>query len=238
MIYAVDPKHIAELNERYATQFNADCKLNDHLFNRFTSVPSFGQAIRPFPNDVANTSQRPAWHFEDVLQVRLATATLSCFTRTTQTIQCAIPVFQGLLPPNHDAQVQVLLFRLAEWHALAKLQLHTDRTLVLLDQALRRLGDQLRRFQKDTCAAIPARELPQETNQRQRREVADIQSGRRKGAVTSTALPKTINLNTYKFHALGDYSRMIKMYGSTDSYSTLVVSSNLIAAIDGHKHLD
>jgi hypothetical protein len=32
--------------------------------------------------------------------------------------------------------------------------------------------------------------------------------------------PKTLNLNTYKFHALGDYVNTIRKFGTTDSYST------------------
>ena len=35
---------------------------------------------------------------------------------------------------------------------------------------------------------------------------------------------KTLNLNTYKFHALGDYVATIRLFGTTDSYSTLLVS--------------
>jgi hypothetical protein len=35
---------------------------------------------------------------------------------------------------------------------------------------------------------------------------------------------KTLNLNTYKIHALGDYVSAIRSYGTTDSYSTETVS--------------
>jgi hypothetical protein len=34
---------------------------------------------------------------------------------------------------------------------------------------------------------------------------------------------KTFNLNTYKFHALGDYVATIRQFGTTDSYSTEMV---------------
>jgi hypothetical protein len=37
---------------------------------------------------------------------------------------------------------------------------------------------------------------------------------------------KLLNLLTYKFHALGDYVQTIKLFGTTDSYSTQVVSEN------------
>jgi hypothetical protein len=34
---------------------------------------------------------------------------------------------------------------------------------------------------------------------------------------------KTFNLNTYKFHALGDYAATIRQFGTTDSYTTEMV---------------
>ena len=58
-------------------------------------------------------------------------------------MQCSIPVFEQLFPPDHDNIVQTLLFHLAEWQALTKLQLHTKDLLALLDLALRQLGAQM-----------------------------------------------------------------------------------------------
>jgi len=40
-----------------------------------------------------------------------------------------------------------------------------------------------------------------------------------------TQRPKTLNLNTYKWHALGDYADTIRNFGTTDSYSTEPVCS-------------
>jgi len=40
---------------------------------------------------------------------------------------------------------------------------------------------------------------------------------------TSTRKPKTLNIFTYKFHALGDYVRTIRLFGGTDSFSTQLV---------------
>ena len=136
-----------------------------------------------------------------------------------------MPVFEGLLPSNHDDIVQTLLFRFAEWQALAKLRLHTEDTVALLDQALRRLGTQIRKFQHITCTVFQAKELPQETARRVRRELTDLQSGRRTKAVKSESLPKAFSINTYKFHALGDYGKTIQLFGTTDSYTTQVVST-------------
>ena len=59
-------------------------------------------------------------------------------------------MFKGLFPPEHDQEIQTLLFQLAQWHALVKLRLHTDHSLKLLDEACRLLGGQLRKFQDFT----------------------------------------------------------------------------------------
>jgi len=45
-----------------------------------------------------------------------------------------------------------------------------------------------------------------------------------KSLAPSTRRLKTLNLETYKFHSLGDVSATIRKYGTTDSYSTEVVS--------------
>lgn len=41
---------------------------------------------------------------------------------------------------------------------------------------------------------------------------------------STSRLHKTLNLNTYKDHALGDYVETIRRYGTVDSYSTEAVS--------------
>ena len=138
--------------------------------------------------------------------------------------QCAIPAFEGLFPAEHDNIIRLLLFRLAEWHALAKLRLHTDDSLDRLDMALKALGRQLRRFQQFTCSAFQTTELPSEVSARQRRQEANSQSSSM-GAKMSGARPKAFSLSTYKLHALGDYVASIRLFGTTDSYSTQIVCS-------------
>jgi hypothetical protein len=104
-----------------------------HL-GRFKAIPSFSlQSIRPFPDNIADLSHCPAWFFEDVLQVW---HTPLSFISNPTPKQCAMPVFNGLLPPKHNELVQTLLFRLAEWQTLTKFRLHTEDTLALLHQAL------------------------------------------------------------------------------------------------------
>ncbi|KAG1865192.1 hypothetical protein C8R48DRAFT_601365, partial [Suillus tomentosus] len=136
-------------------------------------------------------------------------------------LQCAIPAFEGLLPEPYNRDILTLLFTCAHWHALAKLRMHTDETLVFLDAVTVKLGKQLRQFQKDTCIAFKTRELRREAEHRQRQQ-SRSHVGEAEVTTThqSTRRLKTFNLQTYKLHALGDYSTSIRKFGTTDSYST------------------
>jgi hypothetical protein len=110
-----------------------------------------------------------------------------------------------------------LLFICAQWHALAKLRLHHDLTLDLLDYTTVRLGAHMRRFSRDTCETTNTRELQKEAEARARRE------GSKNGKGTATRKPRKLGVFTIKFHALGDYSTVIRRYGTTDSYSSETV---------------
>ena len=83
-----------------------------------------------------------------------------------------MPVIEGLLPAPHDAIVLDMLFALAEFHAFAKMRLHTERTLKLFEQSIKTLGEAVRKFETVTCAAYDTKELPRETAARGRREAA------------------------------------------------------------------
>jgi hypothetical protein len=138
-----------------------------------------------------------------------------------------MPVFDGLLPTKHNNDIQSLLFTTAEWHTLAKMRLHTDSMLAWLDESTKAFGKQIRHFQSYTCSFFDTRELPQEEAARSRRQK------KKKGSINpshlvpapSTATPsagtkKHFNLILVKLHALGDYVKTIKTFGTTDSYST------------------
>ena len=84
--------------------------------------------------------------------------------------QCAIPVFEGLLPSQHNEVVMALLYRLAEWHSLAKLRMHTDPTLSFMDLVTTALGQQLCRFRRDVCSAYSTKDLPKEKAARERKK--------------------------------------------------------------------
>jgi hypothetical protein len=89
-----------------------------------------------------------------------------------------MPVFEGLLPEPHNRRIQKLLFVAAQWHGLAKLRLHTDATLDIMDNVTMVLGKILRAFQKGTCADLQTLELKRERDARIRREQKKKNSGR------------------------------------------------------------
>jgi hypothetical protein len=142
-----------------------------------------------------------------------------------------------------------LLFVMAHWHALAKLRMHNDRTLDIMQAVTVSLGDELRRFSQTTCSAFATKELHREYNARIRREASTAAkkshgaagpSDRANqasptemdllGSLVSDPPPvqtglsgkclKTFNLSTFKGHSLGDYVDTIRHYGTSDSYST------------------
>lgn len=142
-------------------------------------------------------------------------------------LQCAIPAFDGLFPDQYNTSIRIILFRLAEWHALAKLRLHTEDSLDLLKQSLRMLSKQIRQFVEVTCVAFQTKELPGKASARQRQQQTQAE-GRGVNASRSGPRPKSFNILTYKFHALGDYVQTIQLFGTTDSYTTQIVSGRYL----------
>lgn len=134
---------------------------------------------------------------------------------------------------------------MAHWHGLAKLRMHSELTLKIMDHVTSALGQQFRQFKNTTCAAYEAHELGQEVRARARRRLRKAdQAGR--GSTRPTGVVgqaevanpellalnakrvKVFNLQTYKFHALGDYVSTIRRYGTSDSYSTEPVCPHII----------
>jgi hypothetical protein len=99
------------------------------------------------------------------------------------------------------------------------------------------LSQGLRDFESATCSAFETHELKRETEARQRRQtkVATEHNAASTPGITDqrniARKRKNFNLNTYKIHSLGDYVRTIRMYGTTDSYSTEPVSSFYLSEI-------
>lgn len=121
-----------------------------------------------------------------------------------------MPVFEGLLPSTHDKILQDTLFTLCEWHAHAKLRMHTNSTLTGLAAITRRLGMELRAFINKVCTQYVTKELPKETAARTRRAANNAKKGKptAPGSFKKTLI-KMLNLFTYKLHSLGDYVKAI-----------------------------
>ncbi|KAG2113778.1 uncharacterized protein F5147DRAFT_770419 [Suillus discolor] len=194
------------------------------LDHRYRETAMFGQdTIRKFAANSSEMKQMAARNFEDLLQ-------------------CSIPVFDGLLPEPHNTIVLKLLFNMLHWHGLAKLRMHSDLTLDIMDQVTTTLGYQFHDFNMHVCCAYDTRELRQEVEARNRQCVKQAvkSSATQKGKQTARAgkqramseedhpakpaksvhHTKLFNFQTYKFHALGDYVATIRQYGTCDSFST------------------
>ncbi|KAJ2920916.1 hypothetical protein H1R20_g16181, partial [Candolleomyces eurysporus] len=120
--------------------------LVNELDKRYRAMPVFNQTIRKFSSNVSELKRRAARDYEDLLQ-------------------CSIPAFDGLLPEPLNGIVLKLLFVNARWHAVAKLRMQTEPTLVILEQATTLLGEQYRSFIEET-ANIKTLELPKEAERR------------------------------------------------------------------------
>ena len=169
-----------------------------------------------------------------------------------------------------------LLYRTAEWHALAKLRMHSDSTLLLLEDLTTEFGQLIRQFRDLTCSQFKTVELPRETAAQKRRGAkqhpagssavsrssstlasagnpnvgtpssvtsgdatasAPLHSGTEVPPVAASTIPsqgqpsgpsaqekkRGLNLFIIKLHFLGDYVRHIRLFGTTDSYSTQLV---------------
>ncbi|KIL66688.1 hypothetical protein M378DRAFT_55562, partial [Amanita muscaria Koide BX008] len=179
---------------------------------RYRQVPTFGRnIIRRFGTNASSMKKLAARDYEDLLQ-------------------CALPVFEHLLPYGHDIIVQRLLFELCTWHALAKLRLHTESTICSLEQSTRRLGFVLRDFKKNVCTHYVTKDLPSEEAARGRRKAAltnnraDNSRNPNQSSHTKTSKhERHFNISTYKLHALADYPAAIRKYGTTDGFTSQVV---------------
>ncbi|KAF9551569.1 hypothetical protein CPC08DRAFT_738298 [Agrocybe pediades] len=188
-----------------------------YLNSRFRQISSFGHGtIHKFSKNASAMKKLAARDFEDLLQ-------------------CAIPVFEDLLPKKHNRIVQNLLFEFGTWHALAKLRLHTETTIEELETSTERLGSLLRKFKKDVCSNYQTIDLPHEEAARGRRQAAlasrNGQQQQPKAATSSIPAKKgakklrEFNMETYKMHAFGDYPDSIRMFGTSDNMSTQIGES-------------
>ena len=114
-----------------------------------------------------------------------------------------------------------LLFLLCHWHGLAKLRMHMDNTLGLMELITVMLGNHLCMFANETCSAFSTKKLRHEAEGWTRHQGHETlqkfgnTSSRQKDGQAPTRKAKTLNLQTYKLHALGDYPEQIWTYGDT-----------------------
>ena len=97
--------------------------------------------------------------------------------------------------------------------------MHTEATLTQLEQVTMALWHLMRDFQDKTCAKFNTTELAREVE-------AQNCCDARTNAPNQSRKLKTFNLLTYKFHDLGDYVCTIRMFGTTDSFSTQPVCAS------------
>jgi hypothetical protein len=110
--------------------------------------------------------------------------------------------------------------------------MHTETTLGFLDTSTTRLGRFLRHFIKETEKEFETRDLPSEEAARGRRKAQKAAKRGTQGSSSATSAVKTrgrnidgpkirhFNFQTYKLHALGDYVKAIRLFGTTDSFTT------------------
>lgn len=113
-----------------------------------------------------------------------------------------------------------LLFIFATWHALAKLHIHTETSLRLLDTATTALGNALRYFARVTCLEFDTFETTAEYAKRQRQQATTTSTA---APPPTSRQPRKFSLKTIKLHFLGDYVSCIKMFGTTDNYNSALV---------------
>jgi hypothetical protein len=136
--------------------------------------------------------------------------------------QVIIPAIEGLTADPHDSQITELLYQLATYHALAKLRIHTEDTLSCWESVIRQMTQSLRDFQATSTQSFKTKETTRERNARLKRTQGRVNRVEDSGGT----LEKTLNLNTIKFHMIVDGPSCVRKFGTLDSYSTQIVSSN------------
>ena len=157
-------------------------------------------------------------------------------------LQCITPIVEGILPGVYNFHLLDVIFEFQQWHSLAKLRLHTDKTMKIFEEATISLGNTICEFQQTTCKVYAMVELPSEEAARGQHQAALVtQQGKKtmrtatttttgsaKQHITTQRKIKTLNLETYKWHALGDHPGVIKEHGTSDNTTTQTVSLSTI----------
>lgn len=197
----------------------------------FRQVPAFGRStIRKFPHNVADMKKLAARDFEDILQV--SRMNITACSHDLNSPQCVIPCFEGLLPSPFNETILDLLFISVYWHSLGKLRMHTDSSLEVFDIITVAFGQKMRSFAEETCKDFNTMETDKEYQARKRAEARRESRGgdadRTESSTGSGKRPRGFNLVTPKLHFLGDYVAQIRALGTTDSFTSQIVSRHLL----------
>ncbi|KAH6869013.1 hypothetical protein BKA70DRAFT_1452213 [Coprinopsis sp. MPI-PUGE-AT-0042] len=233
--------HLLRLLEAFGKQ-----DLVSELDERYRQMPSFGHdTIRKFSKNASECKRRAARDYKDLLQ-------------------CSIAVFEGPLPPPHNDIVMELLFLLCEWHALAKLRMHHDLTLEMLEKTTitvepqreaqaraRRAASKVGTSSDSTMPLEPAQGSGGETTVAAVTLSILTDGGEPLSDVTPPGPPldgvvsqsairqeKKFSLSTPKYHALGHYTETIRSYGTTDSFTSEIGETNHPAIKMWYKRTD
>ena len=122
----------------------------------YQQVPTFGHdTIQHFCSNSSEMKKMAARDFKDLLLVWLP----FCFVLSLMVMLVLHSCLDKLLPEPHNTLVMTLLFLLCHWQVLAKLCMHTDDTLRLMELITVKLGNHLRTFTNETCSAFSTKEL-------------------------------------------------------------------------------
>ena len=103
-----------------------------------------------------------------------------------------------------------------------------DSMLDVLEQVTQALGNCLHTFVSDTGPLFTTKELCREAEACHRCHVRlELSGASTMQHGVSVCRQKTLNLQTYKLHALGDYVSQIHLFGTMDSYSMQMVSLSM-----------
>lgn len=129
------------------------------------------------------------------------------------------------------------------------MRMHTDPSIALLEAETEQLYAHLRKFSDSVCVSFDTLELRREAEARQRAKqrrdakaassdpsIAKKGKGKEVPTAASTSQSsgprrKQYHLKTVKHHFLPDYPKIIREYGTTDSYSTEPVRLPLLGPL-------
>lgn len=117
-----------------------------------------------------------------------------------------------------------MLYSLAYWHALAKMRLHTESSVKMLEEAHTAMSHRLRYFATVIAPSFDTYETDREHAKRVRDQAQHPSTTT--GTVPSAPGKKrrAFHLNFIKIHLIGYLPLYIRRVGTSDSYSTVIAS--------------